>query len=187
MANENNEQKEKLLQLATYMLEQDKALREQFQIGDKFRFIRDRLQALAKQVEEGVAALQKQEVKKVSELAENEVLIYVYLYNAQGLVFKTWEKMLTPSVFYEYSVNRPIYLEKNQIEEFIRSRTNKIQHAFLTIAINKDHILKTEAKDVIGNPLIKVKEGSLSFKRLISFSHNGHDYVVDANGSLIRK
>ena len=182
------EQKEKLLELVRDAVAHDKNLREEFLIGDRFRFIRDRLEALLARVEENLTALRKQEEERKDEISENEMMVYVYLYNAQGLVFQSWQKMLNPSVFYEHSVNRPIYSDKSHIEAYIRSRPSKAQHGYITVVVNKaDAPLTETAKDVIGNPLIKVKEGSLNLTRLISFTHNGNDYVLDEDGTLITK
>lgn len=191
MSNKHNEQKEKLRELMQAMLAEDKALREKHQIGEKFRFIRDRLNALATRVEEGLGLLDKEEIEVTDVILEDDAVVYVYLYNAQGLVLKTWQKMLNPAVFYEYSVNRPIYTDKAQIDAFIRSRPNKVQHGYLAIAIKKQDILPAEEgesfKDAIGHPLIKVREGSLRFERLIAFAQNGHEYTVKENGEFEKK
>ncbi len=187
MSNEID-QKEKLLKLVRDAVEHDKNLREEFQVGEKFRFIRDRLQALLVRVEESVHSLQKKEETHVDVLNENEVLIYVYLYNTHGLVLQTWQKMLNPAVFYEYSVNRPIYPDQTSIDSFIRTKSNNAQHGYLTVIINKSDILLTaENKDAIGNSIIKVKEGSLSPNKLVSFTHNNHEYVLNEDGELIKK
>lgn len=184
----NKEQNEKLLNLLVETLQQDQALREQYQVGDKFRFIRDRLNALLGKVQENLTVLQIKIEEQTNRLLEDEVLIYVYLYNAQGMALQSWQKFLKPSVFYEYSVNRPIYTEKADLEAFIRSRPNRVQHGFLTIAVKKDHILnKAEAQDSIGNPLIKVKEGALSINRLFHFTHNGLEYKLDEKGVLVKQ
>src|SRR5262245_4444723 len=113
MSNGTKEQSEKILQLVLNAIQQDKELREKFQVGDKFRFIRDRLDALQLRVQETIDALQKQDEKKKEVIADDEVVVYVHIYNAQGIAFQTWQKMVSPSVFYEYSVNRPIYNEKS--------------------------------------------------------------------------
>lgn len=186
------EQKDKLLQLMQEVMQQDKTLREQYQIGEKFRFIHDRLAALLKRVEENVVEFEKKIEKKKTVLLEDETLVFVLLYNAQGIVLKTWQKMLSASVFYEYSVNRPIYTEKSLIESYIRSKTNKLQHGFLTIAVKKNDIVTPQPdlpilKDAIGNPLIKVREGSLQFSKLVSFTHNGHEYRLSEAGELVRR
>lgn len=192
MPSTDNEQKIKLLQLMQTALQQDQILRDQYQIGDKFRFIRDRLFALHKQIEETLSEFQQTIQHKKNEIAEDEMLVYVYLFNAQGVITKTWQKMLTPSVFYEYSVNRPIYLEQSAIESYIRSKKNKLQHGYFSIIIKKSDVIATppllpSPKDVIGNPIIKVREGSLDFMKFVSFTHHGHDYVLDETGALVKR
>jgi hypothetical protein len=191
MSTDNKEQREKLLQLVKEALQQDKELREKHAIGDKFRFIRDRLNALLAHVEESISAMEKEIEKTIDKIAEDDVIVYVYIYNAQGLVMKTWGKMLSQSVLYEYSVNRPIYTDKAHIEAFIRSRPNKVQHGYLALAVKKHDIstaVGTELlKDSINNPLVKVKEGSLQFKRRISFTHNDVEYEVKENGELEKR
>lgn len=191
MQNTNNhEQKEELLKLVSAVVQQEAELRAKYQVGEKFRFIRDRLNALLSHLEENLKELQKKHEQKQDTITENELLVYVYIYNAQGVVLQTWQKMITPAAFYEHSVNRPIYTDKMHIEAFIRSKANKIQHAYLTIAIPKETVAKASAellKDTLGHPLIKIKEGSLQFNRMIAFSHNGHEYTVGAAGALIKK
>jgi hypothetical protein len=191
MSNHDKEVKEKLQKLVQDSIRADQELRDKFHIGDKFRFIRDRLQSLGVRIQEELDALLVEIEKKTDKLAEDEVLVYVYIFNAQGLVLQTWQKMLNPSVFYEYSVNRPVYAEKAHIETLIRSRTNKAQHGFLTIAIKKTDILTTpegmEASvDVNGSPVIRIKEGSLKPNKMFSFTHQESEYVINA-GHIVKK
>lgn len=188
MPNDLKDDKEKLLALVKTAISQDQALRDQHKIGDKFRFIRDKLNTLLQRVESDLNALKLEEESKTTTLAADEVFVYVYLFNAQGLVFQTWKKMVNPSVFYEYSVNRPIYGDIKHVETNIRIKSNRNQHGFITVAIKKDNILTSaETTDVSGNPVLKVKEGSLHFDRFLSFTHNGHEYVINADGDLVRK
>ena len=184
------EQKAKLLQLIQKAIEQDNALREKFQIGDKFRFVRDRLSALKSRVEESLIEVGKDTEHKALDVGEDDLLVYVYLYNAQGANFTTWHKMVHPSVLYEYSVNRPIYTDKSQIDAAIRAKSERQQHGYLTIMVKKTDILPTigeGAKDPYGAKLVKVREGALQFKRLISFTHNLHDYILKETGEIIIK
>lgn len=185
---DSKDEKELLLELVKNAISQDQALRDQHKIGEKFRFIRDKLNTLLQRVETDINALKLEEESKLTVLAPDEVFVYVYLFNAQGLVFQTWKKMVNASVFYEYSVNRPIYGDLSHVEANIRSKSNKNQHGFITVAVKKENILSAaETKDSLGNPVIKVKEGSLHFDRFLSFTHNGHEYVINAEGDLIRK
>lgn len=181
-------QKHKLIETIRETLKADNELREKYQIGDKFRFVRDRLTKLLEQLENSLP-ISDRENSRGGVLSEEDTLVYVYLYNAQGVQFKTWQNLMNPKVFYEYSVNRPVYEKKDYIESLLRSKTNKVQHAYLTIAVNKDKILAStsETKDAVGNPVIKVKEGSLRYENVVSFSHNGQDYVLNEDGMLVKK
>src|SRR5579862_525601 len=133
----DKELKNKLIELMQSVIKQDNELREKFQIGDKFRFIRDRLKALLTNVETSLAELKFEDEIKSESAAEDETIVYVYLFNAQGLVLQTWQKMVNGNVFYEHSVNRPIYTEKPHVEAFIRGKTNKAQHGYLSVVIKK--------------------------------------------------
>lgn len=191
MPTENPELLQKILEIVRDVVKHDKELREQFVVKDKFRFVQDRLHALLDQLEKKMQLFEQEEKKAKAGVVEDEVLVFVYLYNAQGIVLRNWHNMLTPKVFYEYSVNRPIYSDKTQVEKMVAAKPNKVQHAFLTIAVKKEEVLQTaettQRKDAMGNPLIKVKEGSLHFEKLVSFTHNNQEYVVNARGELVKK
>jgi hypothetical protein len=179
----------KLIELVREVIGRDNQLREEFQVGDKFRFVRDRLQALLDQLEKHMKSNDVTAKVAGGVVEEDEVVVYVYLFNAQGLVLNSWLNMLTPKLFYEYSVNRPAYTEKAYIEALIRSKTNKNQHAYLSVAAKKkdiEHSL-TEKKDVVGNPIVKIREGGLQFDRLVAFTHMEMDYTLDGSGQLVKK
>lgn len=182
-----NEKKEKLLALLQEVVKQDQSLRAQFQMGEKFRFIRDRLHALQVSIEEHLAASEKKQEDEIPTLAEDETYIYVYLFNAHGLNLQSWLKMVNASVFYDHSVNRPIYHDKALIETYIKSKTNRAQHGYLTIIVKKTDIVQAEfAKDSMGQALIRVKEGSLKAERLVTFTHNEHDFKLNEAGELVK-
>ena len=181
----------KLIGLIQEAIQRDEQLRQTHQIGEKFRFVRDRLQAVLETVQKETVTHEKK-IKPAQEIKaeEDEALVYVHLYNAQGLVVRTWQSMITPKAFFDFSVNRPIYEKKNHVEDFIRSKTKKEQHGYLTVAMKKDRILPIHEegiKDPLGNPLIKIKEGSLRFERTAAFVHNGIMYQFNEEGELIKK
>lgn len=188
MSNDDREQRLQLIELVRGIIQHDGELREKYQIGERFRFVKDRLNALLEQLEKQAQASAPGE-KKVAGggLAEDEVLVFVYLYNAQGILVNTWLKMLTPKLFYEYSVNRPIYADRLGIDTLIRFKTNKVQHGFLTVVVKKQDILNADAKDASGNAMVKVREGALKFERLVEFSHNEIDYTLSEEGVLVKK
>lgn len=47
-------------------------------------------------------------------------MVYVYLYNATGADLQTWRKLLSQAVFYEHSINRPIYVDESAIRDYLR-------------------------------------------------------------------
>lgn len=183
----DTEELQKLVKLLRDALERDKALREKYEVGDKFRFVRDRLNATLAALEAKIPDANAEQMRQKSLLGEDEVPVYVYLYNAQGLQFRSWIGMCNPKLYYEYSVNRPIYAEKEFVEALLRSKTNKTQHAYLAVAVKKANVIKGDLKDAQGNPLIKVKEGSLNFDKTLGFTHNGQEYEMNSEGELVKK
>jgi len=187
MPSDSKELKEKLLQILNEVVTKDNELRQSLQIGDKFKFIRDRLQALKDDTQAAVETIKLSDESVVKTVAEDEQLVYVYIFNAHGIDLQSWLKMLHPSVYYEYSVNRPIYFEKEHAEAVIRGKAKRVQHGYVTFAVKKALIFSTlenSVKDQIGNPLVKLKEGSLKPERLISFTHNDVDYCLNESGKL---
>jgi intracellular multiplication protein IcmQ len=186
------EQQAKLIEIVRQTIERDEALRQKYGVGDKFRFVRDRLQALLANLESELQ-IQVEETKSTGAItvAADEVVVYVHLFNAHGLNISTWKNMLMPKVFYEYSVNRPIYAEKTQIESIVNAKPNRAQHGYIAVAIKAIDIQKSPLgltqKDSYGNEILKIKEGSLSINRLVAFVHNGIAYTVTDKGDLIKK
>jgi hypothetical protein len=180
MSMDEKDDRLKLIEVIRDAVGRDNGLREQYQIADKFRFVRDRLQALLEQLEQHQESKQAEEKKLEIVTAADEILVYVYLYNAQGIVLQTWVNMLTPKLFYEYSVNRPIYINKINIESLIRGKANPVQHGILTVAVKEKDVIKNDnpPKDAMGNVVTKVREGALKFERLVSLTHNYNDYVL---------
>jgi hypothetical protein len=189
--NHDIERQQALLALVKQAIEEDNALRASLKIGEKFRFIRDRLDALLSQVEESLSVHLENKAKKVKQIKENDVVVYVYLFNAHGLTLSAWKKMVKPELFYEYSVNRPIYLEKSAVEAFIRHKPNKLQHGYLSVMVHKEDILPETpehmVKDTYGHVLAKVKEGALHFENLLFFTHADKEYTVNEDQELVRE
>lgn len=179
------------LELVRASIKHDTELRKKYAIDNKFRFIQDRLYKLVEKLEAHLPPAKAAADSRFMP-GDDECIIYVYLFNAHGIALKNWENMLSPKVFYEYSVNRPLYEKIEDIQALIRTKTNKALHGYLTVAVKSANILQPQSdavvpKDIIGNTLLRIKEGSLHFGRLICFTHNGHDYMVGENGSLVKK
>ncbi len=166
-----------LLQCMHDLIVQDEALRTEYHIGDKFRFVRDQLQGLLHQIEEIHIDLQLQKIAEQKKLTEEETIVFVHLFNSQGANLSSWQKMLKPSVFYEHSINRPIYADKAGIEAFLRTKANPTHHGYIMMVIKKSDILPIQLEDKFGNALVKIKEGALHAEGMLGFVTNGNEYA----------
>lgn len=176
------------LLLLQQIVETDQKQREVHHVGKKFHFIHQRLQALCVLAEEVLAEFKDEKADKF-QLANDERFVYIYLYNATGADLQTWRKMLNQAVFYEHSINRPIYTDESAVSDYLRSKSNPYQHAYITVAIKNGDVLPESElyHDVLGHPLFKVKEGALKMERFFSFTHNNHVYTINPAGQLIKK
>ena len=182
--NYEKEQNIKLLALLKKATEQDESLREKYQLGDKFKFIREKLRSIFAQVETEISDVAHDVKLPEKKLHNDEISLYVYLYNAKGALLANWQPLLTPKVFYEYSVNRPIFKEKKMVTQFIKLKASPLQHGYLTVAVHPGDVVDTY-QDSQGATLVRVKEGSLHYSKLLMFTHNEQDYVLDSEGRLV--
>lgn len=180
---DNGEKSQQLLDLMRKAILQDNQLREKYEVGDKFRFVRERLHLLLQTLEQETAQLTEKSKKTFKDILPGEVPVFVYLYNANGLVLKSWQNMLNPKVFYEYSVNRPIYADKSSVENYLRFKANKNQHAYLTVAIKSEDLLTKPDE----NGIVKIKEGALHMDKVLEFTHNDQSFLLSESGDLVNK
>lgn len=190
----NYDDSELFLNLSTILkeaVEKDQQLRNKYQVGQKFCFISQRLEELLGELNQKVAIVQNSaNQKQVFLLHEDELLVYVHLYNAQEGSIDVWKTFFTPQAFIEYSVNRPVYRECREVKKFINSKANVAQHGYLVVAIKKDDILENLGEnglmqDSIGQPLLKIKSGSLYCDRVQSFVHNEQEYLLTKSLDLV--
>jgi hypothetical protein len=189
-----SQQYEDLLVTLRAIVAKEAALREQRQLGERFRFVREQLQVILEAtVALAPVAVVSQAVAEAIEGLADKRLVYVYLFNAQGLDLRSWHRMLTAQALYEHSINRPAYAEKTHIEALLRKKANLHQHAYLTVAVapTEIQVLVAETTDIADDALThgtaRLKEGSLRTGQLVAFTHNGVEYSVTAAGELVKK
>jgi hypothetical protein len=194
MANEHDEAaviiKEMVLSVKN-LAEKETQLRTQYEIGDRYRVIRDKISVLVHTIEEFAAnhsvSLQSDELIKDSltseslSLAEGECWVYVYLYNAKGAELALWFSMLSDAALEDYTFNRPIYREESQVQAFIRSRPSDNEYAYLTLKIKETDVIDPESptKDSLGVALMSLTERSLLLANAFSFVHKGKTYYFN--------
>jgi intracellular multiplication protein IcmQ len=179
---------EKLHQLLQEILVVEKNLRESCGIGTRFNVIRTQLQSLLKRFEEEIAGTQggdQEGYQAKRKLSEDEIFVYVYLFNTQGANLKTWQKLLLQDALAEHTINRPIYANKEEIMQVLRAKPNKVQHAYLEIAVNKRDIIPyTRLKDQYGFNLLRLKQNALKVESICVFFYNDKEYRF-VNGDFV--
>ncbi|MDA8561485.1 type IVB secretion system protein IcmQ [Gammaproteobacteria bacterium] len=185
------EQQKNLHSLVNDIVKCDDSLRQKYKVGNKFKFIKEGLKEIVDTLvissesdknENGVYALDEKITDK------DRCQVFVHLFNAKGDLFSNWINMLGPKVFYEYSINRPIYLNEKEVKQVIKCKSDKLKHAYLIVSLKKIDIISSEnqevKKDSLGGVLIKVKEGSLKVENLITFMHNEKEYTLNRDNIL---
>jgi len=169
----------------------EKKLRQHCSIGARFKVISAQLQSILKKFTERVQRMQSVSRKAEADtdiLAEDEILVYIYLFNAQGVSLKNWQNLLLPRALVDHSVNRPIYAKQKDIEQVIRSKPNKAQHSYLVVKIKKADVLQSEDLcDQQDFPLLRVKHGALETDKIKEFVHNGRKYKVSVQGIISKQ
>lgn len=172
------------------LVKEEKELRKKYGIGDRYKAISSRLEALFKYVQEAVSLPKQEETLERAPpvLSKDQQYVFVHLFNNKGKILSRWEAMLSPRQLMEYSVNRPIYTEQKQVEAYIRSRPNDDEHAFLMMKVEQSDVLHGDESmynyDSLGQPLLKLKERALKEEGLVYFFHKSTCYVL-SRGHLV--
>jgi hypothetical protein len=170
----------------------EKQLRDSCAIGARFNVVPTQLKLLTEKIEKEITAVlsfQQAACQTVETLAADEMLVYVYLFNAQGTLIRSWPKLISQRALLEHSVNRPVYANKQDVLKVLHAKLNPAQHAYVEILIKKTDIIPTEEfsgtplKDATGFPLLRLRQGSLKPENIKTFFHNEKTYAV-VNGNL---
>jgi hypothetical protein len=184
------ERNRKIIDIVRQAIVDDQTRRGKFKIGDQYNFIPEKLQAILKRLEDNLDY--SEEIVSTlpawhREIAENEQVVFIYLYNAQGKDIHVWERLLSNNSFAEQCFSRPIYVNQSDVEKVLRSRGDIPHHAFMTVIVKKNHILNSNQKDLLGAPLVRLAENSLKTDNIIEFCHLGKTYYRDYRGRLVLK
>jgi intracellular multiplication protein IcmQ len=115
-------------------------------------------------------------VEAVPTLAENEVFLYVSLFQSKGHDLSLWEKQL--KTLNRYLINRPVYAEEDNVKKVIRLKENNTNEAYVVLRLDKKYIQKpnafeVERKDRYGNSLETVKPGVIVDSNIIELVYDG--------------
>lgn len=180
----------KIIETLRKTLADSQAANQKFRVGEKFSYVEDKLQNMINKLENNLDFREEEKVNLPPwhrELAENERVIYIYLYNAQGKDPKVWQRLLSRKSMQDYSFSRPIYAKREYAEAILSNRDHCANHAFIAVVVKKNHIIENNVKDNFGNPRIRLLEGSLDADNIIEFVHRKRAYYRDNRARLLLK
>lgn len=186
------ERNRKIIDIVRKAIDDDQVRREKFKIGEQYSFIPEKLQATLKRLEDSLDYSEETITSSLPpwhrDIAENEQLVYIYLYNAQGKDIHVWERLLSNKSLAEQCFSRPIYANRDDAERILRSRDDALQHAFIAVVVKKNHVITSHnLTDPTGNQRVRLVENSLKTDNIIEFFHNGKAYYRDQRRRLVLK
>ncbi len=173
------------------IVDMEMTAREEFNIGARFSVLQSQLQKLLVDYREGMKVLSTEFIEsqsKKEELQEDEIITYVYLFNAHGRRLNSWLQLLSPQGLTDMSVNRPIYAKREHVDELLRSKADANLHAYIKVAVKKANVLmpleESVLKDSIGNLLLRIKHAAIKQDKILGFYHQGKEYTFSKDSGF---
>ncbi len=159
-------------------------------IGNRIRAMRDKIRQCLAETDEDF--LSPEAPKAISQAREGMTLVYVSLYQADGLNLRKWATLLDSIT--KLSIGRPVYLKQSAIEAVIRAKPEPRRDAYVAIYVNDDDIIEPlggiHPKDRMGNQLLTIREGKVLANNISHFVHNTGSQIIHyeyKNHKLIQK
>lgn len=129
-------------------------------------------------------------IPRVGRHHEDEVHqeVFIALYSSEGNNMQAWERIL--SNLPRQIISRPVYADESGVQSIIKTKTNKINEAYVAIGISQSSILNLPQDkipiDKLGNPLLSIKDRSLNMENISRFVHYSGTYNY-VKGRLFKK
>ena len=112
-------------------------------------------------------------------IKEDEILLYVSLFQTKGHDTVIWESQLR--AIERNIIGRPVYKDLDNVKKIIRLKANPMNEAYAVIKVDKNLIQKpnafdVERKDRYGNSLETLKPGAVTPDDIIEFFHDNCTY-----------
>ncbi len=146
-------------------------------LGKKFEIIRD-------EFIENSGLKPKDEASHIKKdpfaLKDNQIEVFVALYNAQGGDINQWAKVVMNVS--KLSISRPIYSTEKAVREMMRSSAHIANEGYVSAHINKSDILPAPEdrapRDKLGNILLLLKETAITPQCVRKFYHKSGIYTL---------
>jgi intracellular multiplication protein IcmQ len=167
----------------------DKAIDSEVWEGSMIlRVVHKRLMALRGRFsnEQGRKSISKNLDKRVSELFQDQVVIYITLYSSSGRSLDTWGKLLR---LIESGVQgRPAYRDEMCAKNYVNSKRSAECNGYVAIRVYNKYLLNIPedkvAKDALGQPIVSFLPRALDDRNIVEFVHNNSIRYTYKDGQL---
>lgn len=130
-----------------------------------------------------------QKTIEIQALSEDEVEVYIALFQSDGHNISKWAMQLRS--LDRYVIGRPVYQNAEDVEKRIRLRAAGSNEAYVSVAIKKMDILPQDPlaaplKDSFESVLLSLKEVAVRNGRILMFVHDRTRYHF-VDGQLIKQ
>ncbi len=116
-----------------------------------------------------------------SKKREDQIEVFISLYNAAGQDVKSWERML--NTLGANIVSRPILKTEQDVRELVRSKVNKKNEAYVVAYVTGDAFLPQKPNhvphDALGHELLMLKSDAISLRNIARFVHISGIYELE--------
>lgn len=155
-------------------------------IGKNLHEIRDKFVALVQQAGESGDARASDLANRIA-LRSGQQEIFIALYSSKGSQLQSWTHILANLP--KQMVSRPIYAHEKDVKSFIKSKSNPVNEAYVSMYINQNDVLTQPPEkipvDKLGKPLLTLKDNSLKLENINRFVHASGVYQY-SSGRLIK-
>lgn len=183
---------QQLIELLKNLAQEEAVLRQKFGIGDRYSYLPLKLNRMLSRLDARKEVPNQERPVMlppwVKRLADDEVMVHVYLYHSKGHDLRSWERMLLRGALEELGVNRPVYEHRYQAEKFLDACTNKHNHAYVSVIVKANELIHTDRLvDSLGQPVTRLIGGSVNEDKIVDFVNYDTEYFRDQHGRLIKK
>lgn len=112
------------------------------------------------------------------DLEDDEVLVYISVFQSEGHNIKRWELQLNS--LRRHLLGRPVYENEEDVRKVIRQKLIQISEAYVAVAIKRSDIQnfahQVKRVDRRGNTLLTLKESAVQPENIFKFVHQEEQY-----------
>lgn len=147
-------------------------------------FLRNLMKPLEQAKDEAQAILDSRSnkanvgIKQNIAIAEDEVVLYMTLYQAQGYDLNAWSLQLRS--IKHTMLGRPIYSDEESARTTIRSKVDQSRDAYVVLRVKREYMMNHAAPsaqfDRHNNKLVTLEQGAIATESILEFVYMNNRY-----------